>query len=428
MGKDLKGKELGKGISQRKNKMYMGRFTNRFGKRITIYNEDLKVLKQELLEAQYKDQVKTNSADDKITLDEWFQKWLSIYKEGEIRKSSMTIYRQYYKNHISPQLGKMKIADISNIHIQSLLKDMQLKKGLSYESCNKARVILSDMFEKAMINDLLIKNPARGIKIKRNEEKEVQVFSTEDQYAFFECAAGTFYSNMFTVQVNTGLRPGELYALKEEDINFDEGYIIVDETLSYQKWEGDEGKTFHFGPPKTESSNRKVPISKNCKLALQKQIIQKRAIMQKTPKDIPEEFKSLLFTTKYGTPLNTQIYSEAIERIINEINLTRFPIDYMEKITPHCFRHTFATRCFESGIDFKIIQKYLGHSSLKMTTDLYVHITDTLAGEELPKLEDKLDLIESMGEEITVNKIKKLQEYDSKIVPIAAPITARSLA
>ena len=115
-------------------------------------------------------------------------------------------------------------------------------------------------------------------------------------------------------------------------------------------------------------------------------------------------------------------------KIINEINLTRFPIDYMERITPHCFRHTFATRCFESGIDFKIIQKYLGHASLKMTADLYVHITDTLAGDELPKLEDKLDMIEGMGEEITVNKIKKLQEYDSKIVPINTRITARSLA
>ena len=428
MGKDLKGKELGKGISQRKNKKYMARFTDRFGKRVTIYNDNLRELKEELLAAQYKDRIKANSADSNTTLDEWFHKWMSIYKEGEIRESSMLIYRQYYKNHISPILGRECLTDISNMQIQALIKDMQLKKGLGYESCNKVRIILSDMFEKAMINDLMIKNPARGIKIKKNKDKDIQVFSNEDQFAFFECAAGTFYSNMFTVQINTGLRPGELYALKDNDINFEEGYIMVDETLSYQKWDGDNEKTFHFGPPKTETSYRKVPISKNCKLALQKQIMQKRAIMQKTPKDIPEEFKKLLFTTKYGTPINTQIYSEAIGKIINEINLTRFPIDYMERITPHCFRHTFATSCFESGIDFKIIQKYLGHASLKMTADLYVHITDTLAGDELPKLEDKLDMIEGMGEEITVNKIKKLQEYDSKIVPINTRITARSLA
>ena len=65
---------------------------------------------------------------------------------------------------------------------------------------------------------------------------------------------------------------------------------------------------------------------------------------------------------------------------------------------------------------------------MKMTTDLYVHITDTLAGEELPKLEEKFDLIESMGEEITVNKIKKLQEHDSKIVQFDTHLAARSLA
>ena len=86
----------------------------------------------------------------------------------------------------------------------------------------------------------------------------------------------------------------------------------------------------------------------------------------------------MIFCTKFGTPLNSVLYSQAIEKIINEINLTRDPLDAMEKFSGHCFRHTFATRCIALGFDPKTLQEILGHSNIKITLSLYVHPTEKM--------------------------------------------------
>lgn len=113
-----------------------------------------------------------------------------------------------------------------------------------------------------------------------------------------------------------------------------------------------------MGPPKTDTSIRTVPINSYCRRALEKQIIQHKIVMSKTcRKNL--EFPDLLFTTKLGTPLNAELYGAAIDRIVQEVNLMRDSLDLMENFSGHCFRHTFATRCFEAGIAPKTVQAYI---------------------------------------------------------------------
>ena len=100
----------------------------------------------------------------------------------------------------------------------------------------------------------------------------------------------------------------------------------------------------------------------------------------------------MLFTTKFGTPLNSQLYLQAIGRIVDEINLTKDPLDAMEKFSGHTFRHTFATRCFEAGIPPKTVQSYLGHASLQMTMDLYTSVLDKKKVDDMKLLEDTIGL------------------------------------
>ena len=83
-----------------------------------------------------------------------------------------------------------------------------------YETRNKIRVLLQDMFSKAMIDHYAKENPAKGIRLVRDEDKEVRVLTPEEQVEFFDCCRGTFYDNLFTVAVSTGMRPGELFALR----------------------------------------------------------------------------------------------------------------------------------------------------------------------------------------------------------------------
>lgn len=167
-----------------------------------------------------------------------------------------------------------------------------------------------------------------------------------------------------------------------------------------KSWKGDEQKTFHIGPPKTKSSVRNVPINRQCSLALKKQRMQKNVVAMKSPKKPLEGFENLLFTTKYNTPINAEIYCDAILRIVNEINLMRDVLEEFEVFSGHCFRHTFATRCFEAGIQPKTVRQYLGHANLQMTMDLYTHVLKVYKQNEMSKLENSLDAVMDVSDEM----------------------------
>lgn len=179
----------------------------------------------------------------------------------------------------------------------------------------------------------------------------------------------------------------ELYALTPEDINFKKKEIRVNKTLVYQKFEGDKGKSYHLGPPKTKASKRKVPITARCEIVLKKQLNQRKVILGRHSAVPIKGFENLLFLSTLGTPLNATTYCDAISKIVETVNMMKDPLEQMEKFSGHCFRHTFATRCFEAGISPKTIQAYMGHATLQMTMDLYTHVTEEFKQDEIGKLE-----------------------------------------
>lgn len=417
MGKDLKGKELGKGLRQKSNGVYSARYVDRFGNRKEIYDRNLAELKRKLNTALY-DDVKGNSVvDNSITLSQWFKSWIDIHKYKIIRNNTKMYYTKIFTKHIEPALGKKKLKDITQLNIKSLLKDLD-QKGYRYETKNKVRIMLLDMFDKAMIDNYVLKNPCKGIRLTRDEKKDMRVFSREEQTEFFECCKGTFYDNLFIVAVSTGLRQGELCALTWDDIDFEKKEISISKTLLYQKLEDDNKKEFHLNPPKTKTSKRTVPISRQCELALKKQYIQRNNIMAKKSAKPLEGFENLLFTTKFGTPICDQIIIEAIKRIVDEINLCRDELEQFEMFSPHCFRHTFATRCFEAGIQPKTVQSYLGHATLQMTMDLYTSVLENHRQEEMQKLENVLSDVLECGDYIIEERFRHERAEENKVIDI----------
>lgn len=420
MGTDLKGKELGAGLSQRKDGRYVGRFTDRFGKRPEFKSFSLKEVKTALAKAIYEDEQKLNICDSKITLDEWNEKWLTIHKYKIIKRNTKAGYRTHYAKHISPCLGKMKLADITQLQIKALINDMD-KAGYGYEMRNRTKNMLVDMFGKAMVDELVNRNPAKGIRIVRDEKAEPRVMSREEQSEFFDCCKGTYYDNLFVLCVNTGLRPGEACALTEADIDFDKKIISVSHTLIYQKWEGESKKTIHIDTTKTKTSTRKVPMNSRAEIALKKQIVQKAVMRDRHgTRHCEPQFQDLLFVTKFNTPVIEQTFIDAIDRIINEMNLTRDVLEEFERITPHCFRHTFATRCFEAGMKPKVLQKILGHATLQMTMDLYAHVLPQSQMDEMGLLEGEMEKVEGIGERIVNERFEKSKARASKVIRLAA--------
>ena len=394
MGKDLKNKELGKGLSQRSDGRYQARFTNKFGKRETLYSRDLKELKEQLAINVAKDKLNMNIIDKTVTVNDWFFKWMDVYKYGIISPNTDRHYRTVYMKHISPLLSNIKLHEVTQLQVKALINNLD-KAGYKYETQNKVRILLLDMFNKAMDDNFVTKNPARGVKVVRNEAVEPKYLTPEEQKLFMDYCKGTFYDNMFIVALNTGMRPGEIYALTENDLDFKEKTISVTKNLVYQKYEGDEQKNFHLGPPKTKASYRKIKMTRACEVALKKQIMQSRLIKSRTPKVLKEELKDLLFTTKYGTPINAEIECDSIMNIIDGINLMRDDMEQLEYFGGHCFRHTFASNCYRSGFSWKSIQKLLGHTNLSFTTDRYVHLFAEEVEEDIEVLSEAMDKLET---------------------------------
>ena len=382
MGKDLKGKELGIGITQRKNGTYQGRYKDRFGNSKTIYSKKLSELRKDLA-VKIAENETFVSVRETIKLDNWFNQWIKIYKEKSVRPNTLREYTHIYNKNISPFIGNRNINSLVKSDIQRIIT-LAHTNGYGYERQNKIKVILSDMMARALEDNLILKNPVLGSKVIDKKESKAKSLTLEEQNIFFEYCKNTFYDNMFNVAVNTGMRPGELFALTESDIDFENGFIDVNKTLVYQKYLTDTRKTFHLEEPKTKQSYRKVPINSVCKIYLERQIQQKAIVSSKRPK----EQNDFLFTTKYNTPINSVIYADAIHAVIREINLLRPNNDLFKNFSGHTFRHTFATRCFEHEIDPKVIQSYLGHASVKMTLDLYTHVTKEKSFNDIEKLVD----------------------------------------
>lgn len=175
----------------------------------------------------------------------WFNRWMEIYKERSIRPNTKREYTHIYQKNISPYMGERLITSIVKSDIQKLIDEAH-DNGYKYERQNKIKVILRDMLERALEDNLLVNNPVSGIKLRADKEITAKALTREEQDIFFSYCKNTFYDNLFNVAVNTGLRPGELFALTVKDINFEQGYIDVNKTLVYQKYLDDECKTFHI--------------------------------------------------------------------------------------------------------------------------------------------------------------------------------------
>ena len=396
MGQDLRGRELGKGLRQRKDRRYEGRYVDRFGKRKSVFGASLDEVQIKLRDAEYENRKGMNVVDDRTVLDEWYEKWMRVYKIPNIRENTKRHYASIYRKHISPVLGDIRLTKITRLQVQSLINELK-EDGYQWETQNKVRVLLKDMFNCAMEDQFMNRNPCRGVKcVSRKPDNEPRFLTRDEQALFFECCAGRWYDNLFHVAINTGLRPGELAALTWDNIDLKNMVIHVEHTLVYQKFDGDTKKEYHLEDTKTTKSNRKMPINDDCLKYLKRQYIQKSVLSRRMPGN--SIYSDRLFVTRRNNPINATDYSHAISEVLRDINEMLDPLEQIESFSGHTFRHTFATRCIESGIRPKTLQTLLGHASLNTTMDMYVHVDEDVKREQMQLLENSFSPWESVSE------------------------------
>lgn len=375
MGKDLKGKELGTGLSQRKDGYYVGRYTGKDGSRKQKIFLKLQDCRKWLADSQYDDEHRNIDQPEDILMDAWYDYWISL-KKKTIRENTIISYEERYKKNIKPVLGGKYIKDITPMQCQIVLTRMA-DVGNKTGTITKTKTILHGILELAFQNEIIPRNPCNGaVKSKIGRESGTRsAMSREEQKKFYDTIKGSEYDLQFRFILQTGIRAGELAGLKWSDIDFHKKEMTIERSASHfhnpSRWV--------IGPAKTKTGTRKIPLTSEAISILKVQRRKKREASQTNI-----EWKDFVFTSKTGTLIHYTRYNEAISIMCKKANIGTYSI--------HSLRHTFATRCIEAGMMPKTLQAILGHSKISMTMDLYVHTTDDQKKKEMLMIEDMIHI------------------------------------
>ncbi len=413
MGKNLKGKELGKGLSQRPDGRYMGRAQVN-GHQIILYDWNLKELKNALALA-VNDAKRSNLLSDVdgklVTLSEWFEEWYTKYKAPILKNGGSASYKRKFLNYYGVRIGAKPLSDIRQLHVQTAIADM-LEAGRTSKSVREATGILQNCVEAAIANGLMTLNPVVGVIVPKCEKVERRVLTVDEQNIFVDYLERTksWYEEMYKFMLLTGMRVGEVGGLQWEDIDFTNKFIYVKRTLSYQYEDGI--KTMQLTSPKTENSVRKVPFFGETQGILERQFnkVKSKRLELGDRWRQPEELGNLVFLTSMGSPIGRYSVESDMRYITSQINdMLRTEALYsggipksFEKVHPHALRHTFATRCFEKGMTPRTVQEIMGHANYN-TTVSYTHVLDELKTKEAVRV----------GDFLQNNKNEETFEYES---------------
>lgn len=373
-------KKMPKGVLLHASGKYLGR-VKYLGITHCVYGDTPSEVEQKLNDLRYElSHGLTAKKPTSITVNKWHEIWMNEYKEPSCKPGTIHIYKQHYRLYIMKHIGNMKLQSVHAEHVQKIYNDMN-RKGYSRNTIEMASTILSGMFKQAYKNQRINSNPVPLATLPRAEpEKEKRVMTLEEQRLFLEYAKDSWIYPLVFVALYSGMRSGELRGLCWQSLDFEKGWIHVSKSLIYAD------KEYVLGSTKTSSSIRKIPMLGNVSDLLKqhrKEQLERWLLLGEEWREQPG-MEKLVFPSDTGYPMNRDRLKVQVNKIVERIQTDGHDFPH---ITPHTWRHTFATRCIENGMQPKVLQKILGHSKLSQTMDLYVHTEDDFKAEEMKKLE-----------------------------------------
>ncbi len=367
-----------KGISLRKDGRYSARFVNRSGKRQEKYFKTLPEARNWLADARSKDRLGKIFIDSDMTVDEWFDIWISCISTTLARNTIRNYTDRYIKN-IQPTIGTMKISNVKPLHCQSILNQMH-SNGYAASTIDQTYSTLGTMFKAALANGCIEKHPLDAVihqKVKKFSQKPV-IFTAEEQEIFLNVAKNHHNYEQFLLLLETGMRIGELIALTWDNIDWENRTITIEKSMEYRY----QYSEWSVGGPKSIESYRKLPLT-NTAFEMLKDLYSKKDT-RKEAKELDQilyyvdkrskETKSLcmkdlvFLNWRTGMPTKTSSYDTFLYKITSLANV--------KHISTHKLRHCYASRAIERGMHPAMLQKLLGHKSVETTMRTYVHITD----------------------------------------------------
>ena len=398
--KDNKGRVLHTGEQQRKDGIYLYRYTDINGKRQTVYAGDLPELreKEKQIKKDLDDNILTDNAVKNMTLNSLFEKNMG-YKS--LTKATRFNHQRLWKNHVADDIGNIKVIQLKTSHIKGFYKKKS-EQGYSRSTIELLHTLLLPTLEMAVEDDIIRKNPANNIKLSEygREEKKKEILTIEQQESFFRFLENSntynVYVPMFTILLELGLRCGELIGLTWKDVSFTENTLSINHQLIYKNY-GD-GCKFHISSPKTQAGVRVIPLTEKVIKAFSEQKKLNFMLGRCCDKEI-EGYSDFIFIAKTGSPYMPSAINNVIYNIIKAYNKEEMLLAKKEnreplllpKVSVHCFRHTACTNKARQGMNIKVLQYIMGHSDSSMTLDVYNHLNnENDVREEIQKLEKEV--------------------------------------
>lgn len=303
------------------------------------------------------------SEESKITMKTVVKEFLAD-KKPKVKPSTYTRYVENAEWYIVPALGNIVISNLSQEIIDQFSSHLQLngKKNGGALSPKTVKDILAVLRQtvKYAIKKKYISNPGFIIEVPKQSKHSIQIFSRKEQDKLERISLSEEDPLRYGIYLSlyTGLRIGELCALRWDDLDLEKAILSVNHTVlrirDYNQGTGKKTKLI-IETPKTDSSLRQIPLP---------DAINQRLLQIKMNSAAPDMAFFLTGTSKLIEPRN---YYEKYKKYLKEVNLEGYNF--------HALRHTFATRCIEKGIDPKALSEILGHASVQITLDRYVHPT-----------------------------------------------------
>jgi integrase len=299
------------------------------------------------------------SASGSRTFGQYLDEWLKDAVEPSVSRRTHEKRVWAVRLHIAPALGSTRLPDVDARKIQALYASMA-REGYAHETRLAVHVTLKMALKQAVRWDLIRRNPAEMVDSPRNlggGEDEVRHLTDAQARTLFRATAGSRWGSYYAVAVRTGLRPGEMLALRWGDTDFegDPGSVRVRRTL-------DTHSVAVFGPPKTPAARRTVALHFEARNAL----ISQKAMLRR--EGLPVAENALVFPSASGTPMN----SDNLRKRHLAPALERAGLPY---VTLHELRHTFASIMLHEWMaPPAVVSKMMGHRSIAFTFDLYGHL------------------------------------------------------
>jgi integrase len=313
-----------------------------------------------------------------ITVNDHFDQWFEQVVENRYSYKTVGNYKGIIAFDVRPLIGHVMLSDLQPSHLQRIFSAITAR-GVCSNTRRRLYSVISNALDCAVAWETLEMNPLARVEMPRREVKEMRSMSQQEVRSFLEITDTGIHAEYFRTAVVTGMGPGELAGLRWQDIDFEHETIAVQRSLV---WKDRDIDGWMLVSPKTERGKREITIPKSLANALAE--LKKQQDWRISWAGDRYQNDGFVFADEWGRP----VHSKWLGRYVFKVALVRAGLP--RTIRLYDLRHTCATLLLKDGEHIKVVSERLGHSNVRITLEIYIHILPGMQRDAANRMENLL--------------------------------------